>query len=69
MKEVPRRPDSEDMQFYRTTAASALRTAIFSAVREQNPMEIEVYAHAANAIGDYAVARARWLRNHQEEYL
>lgn len=69
MREVPRRPDAEDMQFYRTTAACSLRTAIFAAIDKRDPMELEVYISAANAIGDYTVARSRWLKNHQEEYL
>lgn len=67
--EVPRRPNAEDLQFYQTSAATLLRSAIFSAINNQNPMEVDVYVHAATAIGDYAIARSRWLKNHQEEYL
>jgi hypothetical protein len=61
--EVPSRPNGEDMQFYRTNAATLLRAAIFSAIREQDSMEMDVYAHAAAAVGEYAIARARWLKH------
>lgn len=71
MRDVPVRPTAEDMQQYRTAAAVMLRSAIFSAVRTraEDPLEIDIYAHAANALGDYAIARSRWVKFHQEDYL
>lgn len=69
MRDVPRRLSAQDMEHYRTAAAEGLRTAIFAALREQNPDEVESYVQAANALGDYAVARSRWIKHHQEDYL
>lgn len=69
MREVPHRPSAEEMQRYRINAAVMLRAAIFSAIRNQDSTEIDTYATAANAIGDYALARSRWVKYYEEDYL
>jgi hypothetical protein len=63
--EVPLSPSGEDVQFYRTSAATSLRAAIFSAIREQDPAKMDVYVTATEAIGEYAIVQARWLRNQE----
>lgn len=69
MREVPRRPSAEDLQTYQVAAATSLRAAIFEAIRSQDPLQIETYGNAATALADYTIARSRWLKYHQEEYL
>lgn len=69
MREVPRRPNAEELQQYQTDAAALLRTAIRAAIRDQDSVDFHVYANAASAIGDYAIARSRWLKFYQEDYL
>ena len=69
MREVPRTPNARELQDYQVAAATMLRAAIFDAIKNQDPLKLDTYANAATAIADYALARSRWMKYHQEDYL